>query len=141
MGAWDPFNVTEDADLGLRLARHGYDTGTLDSLTYEEANTRLPNWMRQRARWLKGFLATWLVHMRHPARLMREVGPAGFWVAQAVTLGVFASALLHPLCLLATFWLAGGLPRQHMRIPGWWSWRWRGSTFWSSSQAMGCPSC
>ena len=102
VGGWDPFNVTEDADLGLRLARHGYDTGTLDSLTYEEANTRLPNWMRQRARWLKGFLATWLVHMRDPARLMREVGPAGFWVAQAVTIGVFASALLHPLCLVAT---------------------------------------
>jgi glycosyltransferase XagB len=103
VGGWDPFNVTEDADLGLRLARHGYETGTLDSLTYEEANTRLPNWMRQRARWLKGFLATWLVHMRDPARLMREVGPAGFWIAQAVTIGVFASALLHPLCLMATF--------------------------------------
>jgi len=102
VGGWDPFNVTEDADLGLRLARHGYETGTLDSLTYEEANTRLPNWMRQRARWLKGFLATWLVHMREPWRLMRELGPAGFWVAQAVTIGVFASALLHPLCLLAT---------------------------------------
>ena len=94
--------MTEDADLGLRLARHGYETGTLDSLTYEEANTRLPNWMRQRARWLKGFLATWLVHMRDPVRLMRELGPAGFWVAQAVTIGVFASALLHPLCLAAT---------------------------------------
>jgi len=105
VGAWDAFNVTEDADLGLRLARHGYDTGTLDSATLEEANTRLPNWLRQRARWLKGFLATWLVHMRQPARLIREVGPAGFWVVQAVTLGVFASALLHPLCLLATIWL------------------------------------
>jgi glycosyltransferase XagB len=115
VGGWDPFNVTEDADLGLRLARHGYETGTLDSLTYEEANTRLPNWMRQRARWLKGFLATWLVHMRDPGRLMREVGPAGFWIAQAVTIGVFASALLHPLCLLATFVLVAlhpALPEQ-----------------------------
>ena len=114
-GAWDPFNVTEDADLGLRLSRHGYETGTLDSLTYEEANTRLPNWMRQRARWLKGFLATWLVHMRDPIRLMRELGPAGFWIAQAMTIGVFASALLHPLCLAATIVLAmayPGLPEQ-----------------------------
>ena len=105
VGAWDPFNVTEDADLGLRLARHGYDTGTLDSLTREEANTRLPNWLRQRARWLKGFLATWLVHMRQPARLMRELGPAGFWAAQGVTIGVFASVLLHPICMAATLWL------------------------------------
>ena len=115
VGGWDPFNVTEDADLGLRLARHGYETGTFDSLTYEEANTRLANWMRQRARWLKGFLATWLVHMRDPPRLMRELGPAGFWVAQAVTIGVFASALLHPLCLAATLVLVAlhpALPDQ-----------------------------
>lgn len=101
VGAWDPHNVTEDADLGLRLARLGYDTQVLDSVTQEEANTRLGNWMRQRARWLKGFLITWLVHMREPALFMREVGPSGFWAAQVLTLGVFASVLLHPLCMLA----------------------------------------
>lgn len=105
VGAWDPFNVTEDADLGLRLARHGYETAVFGSVTYEEANTRLPNWMRQRARWLKGFLATWFVHMRHPLRLMHEVGPAGFWTLQAMTLGVFASTLLHPLCMVLTLLL------------------------------------
>lgn len=102
VGAWDPFNVTEDADLGIRLARQGYETAVLGSLTYEEANTQLANWLRQRARWLKGFFATWLVHMRHPARLLRELGPAGFWTMQAMTLGVFASALLHPLCMALT---------------------------------------
>ena len=110
VGAWDPYNVTEDADLGLRLSRNGYDTATLDSVTYEEANTRLLNWMKQRARWLKGFLATWLVHMRSPRRFYREVGPAGFWVAQAMTLGVFASALLHPLCLVATLVIYAAYP-------------------------------
>ena len=102
VGAWDPYNVTEDADLGLRLARFGYGTDTLDSLTYEEANTRPLNWMRQRARWQKGFLATWLVHMRHPKVFAKDVGLAGFWAAQALTLGVFASALLHPFCLAAS---------------------------------------
>ncbi|WP_373502140.1 glycosyltransferase family 2 protein [Aestuariivirga sp.] len=110
VGAWDAYNVTEDADLGLRLARNGYDAATLDSVTYEEANTRLLNWMKQRARWLKGFLATWLVHMRSPRRFYREVGPAGFWVAQAMTLGVFASALLHPLCLVATVVIYAAYP-------------------------------
>jgi cellulose synthase/poly-beta-1,6-N-acetylglucosamine synthase-like glycosyltransferase len=110
VGGWDPFNVTEDADLGLRLARHGYETATLNSLTHEEANTSLPNWMRQRARWLKGFLATWLVHMRDPLRLMRELGPAGFWVVQAVTIGVFASVLFHPICLAATLALLALYP-------------------------------
>lgn len=99
IGAWDPHNVTEDADIGLRLARAGYETATLASGTYEEANTQLLNWMRQRSRWLKGFLQTWLVHMRHPVDFFREVGPSGFWVAQAMTIGVFLSALLHPICL------------------------------------------
>ena len=74
VGGWDAFNVTEDADLGIRLARHGYRCGILDSTTYEEANTQLPNWMRQRRRWLKGFLQTWLVHMRNPLLLLRQTG-------------------------------------------------------------------
>ena len=110
VGAWDPYNVTEDADLGLRLARNGFDTATLNSRTFEEANTRPLNWLRQRARWLKGFLATWLVHMREPRRFWNEVGPAGFWVAQAMTLGVFASALLHPLCLAGSLVLYAFYP-------------------------------
>lgn len=105
VGAWDPHNVTEDADLGLRLARFGFDAETLDSRTYEEATTQTMNWLRQRARWMKGFLLTWLVHMRDPKRFAGEVGPAGFWTAQAMTLGVFASALLHPFCLAASVWL------------------------------------
>jgi cellulose synthase/poly-beta-1,6-N-acetylglucosamine synthase-like glycosyltransferase len=102
VGAWDAFNVTEDADLGVRLARFGYDTKTLDSRTLEEANTRFFNWQKQRARWLKGFLFTWLVHMRRPAELWNQIGPSGFWAFQALTLGVFMSALLHPLCLIAS---------------------------------------
>ncbi|WP_421694164.1 glycosyltransferase family 2 protein [Aestuariivirga sp.] len=110
VGAWDPFNVTEDADLGLRLARLGYSTSVLDSLTYEEANTRFLNWMRQRARWLKGFLMTWLVHMREPLTFMRDVGPAGFWAAQALTIGVFVSALVHPICMAATIILYIAFP-------------------------------
>jgi cellulose synthase/poly-beta-1,6-N-acetylglucosamine synthase-like glycosyltransferase len=102
VGGWDPFNVTEDADLGFRLARAGYVTGTLDSLTYEEASLGIGNWLRQRARWLKGFLVTWLVHMRQPLELMRDLGPAGFWALQALTIGAFGSALVHPFCMAAS---------------------------------------
>ena len=69
LGAWDPFNVTEDADLGLRLHKAGYKTAMLDSTTLEEANSELRNWIRQRSRWVKGYLQTYLVHMRHPFRL------------------------------------------------------------------------
>ncbi len=96
IGAWDAFNVTEDADLGLRLARFGYETAVLQSLTHEEANIHVRNWLLQRARWQKGFLQTWLTHIRAPWQLLQELGPAGFWTMQALTLGVFASALLYP---------------------------------------------
>ncbi len=99
VGAWDPYNVTEDADLGFRLARAGYRTGVIDSLTYEEANTQYLNWFRQRARWLKGFMQTWLVQMRNPAASIKELGLTGFWVLQSFTAGTFVSALFHPLLL------------------------------------------
>lgn len=109
VGAWDPYNVTEDADLGLRLARWGYRTGTLDSLTLEEPNERLGSWLNQRARWLKGWMQTWLVHMREPLRLHAELGWQGFWAVQAMVGGIVVSALLHPFFLGLTIWsLASG---------------------------------
>jgi glycosyltransferase XagB len=104
VGAWDAYNVTEDADLGIRLARHGYKTGILHSSTLEEANSDLSNWLKQRRRWLKGFLQTWLVHMRRPVKLLRQTGLAGFCTIQAMTIGVFASSLLHPILLALTCW-------------------------------------
>jgi cellulose synthase/poly-beta-1,6-N-acetylglucosamine synthase-like glycosyltransferase len=56
VGAWDPFNVTEDADLGLRLARHGFRTGMITRPTYEDAPEKLKNWLPQRTRWFKGWM-------------------------------------------------------------------------------------
>jgi glycosyltransferase XagB len=113
VGAWDAFNVTEDADLGIRLARHGFKTGVLNSTTFEEANPALGNWMRQRRRWLKGFLQTWLVHNRNPLLLLRETGLAGACTVHVITLGVFASALLHPILLATAIW--NFLPAQILR--------------------------
>ncbi len=78
LGAWDPYNVTEDADLGIRMHRQGYRVAVLDSVTYEEANTDFVNWIKQRSRWYKGYAQTYLVHMRHPITLLRDVGVAGF---------------------------------------------------------------
>ncbi len=103
-GGWDPFNVTEDADLGLRLARLGLRCDVLSSNTLEEANMELGNWLKQRRRWLKGFLQCWLVHMRQPLRLYRELGAFGFWTTQCLTFGVFCSALLHPFLLAFGIW-------------------------------------
>ncbi|CAN5871152.1 glycosyltransferase [soil metagenome] len=73
-GGWDEFNVTEDADLGARLARRGYQTLILDSITLEEANSDVLNWIRQRSRWYKGYLQTMVVHLRRPVQLHREIG-------------------------------------------------------------------
>jgi cellulose synthase/poly-beta-1,6-N-acetylglucosamine synthase-like glycosyltransferase len=97
VGAWDPHNVTEDADLGMRLYRAGHYAQTLDSTTFEEAACQLGNWTRQRTRWLKGWMQTYGVHMRRPFRLYREMGFSGFLAFQAYFAGVIISALAHPL--------------------------------------------
>jgi len=74
LGGWDAFNVTEDADLGIRASAMGYTIGLVNSTTMEEAVTKIPNWSRQRTRWIKGYMQTALVHSRHPMRLVRAVG-------------------------------------------------------------------
>ncbi|NWH08019.1 MAG: glycosyltransferase [Alphaproteobacteria bacterium] len=99
-GGWDPFNVTEDADLGLRLARLGLKVGVLPSTTFEEACPTLSGWLRQRTRWMKGFMVTYLVHMRDPLRLWRELGGMGFFSVQLFLGGAVACALINPV-----FWL------------------------------------
>ena len=79
LGAWDPFNVTEDADLGVRATARGYTVSTIDSTTYEEANRAYGNWIRQRSRWIKGYMQTFLVNMRNPARLIKQIGFKAFF--------------------------------------------------------------
>ncbi|MBZ5740549.1 glycosyltransferase [Nocardioides mangrovi] len=96
LGAWDPFNVTEDADLGIRLHREGYRTAMIDSTTLEEANPNVPNWLRQRSRWIKGYFQTWLVHMRSPGALLRETGPRGFTSFNLTMANAFV-LLLNPI--------------------------------------------
>lgn len=78
LGAWDPFNVTEDADLGVRAYAKGHKIAIINSTTYEEANNEPFNWIRQRSRWIKGYMQTYLVHMRNPAELIRKIGWKGF---------------------------------------------------------------
>ena len=97
VGAWDPYNVTEDADLGIRLARRGYRCAMLNSRTFEEACGRLPGWLGQRTRWIKGWLQTYFVHMRAPLLLWRELGPKGFIAFNVLIAGTVVSALAHPV--------------------------------------------
>ncbi|MCR8550718.1 glycosyltransferase [Salipiger sp. P9] len=104
VGGWDAHNVTEDADLGIRLARHGYVTELLPIVTREEANNRFWPWIRQRSRWLKGYMITWAVHMRSPARLWRDLGAWKFLGVQLIFLTAILQFLLAPT--LWAFWLA-----------------------------------
>jgi cellulose synthase/poly-beta-1,6-N-acetylglucosamine synthase-like glycosyltransferase len=104
VGAWDAHNVTEDAELGLRLARAGYRTELVSTTTFEEANAAIMPWIRQRSRWLKGYLITWATAMRHPVELWRDLGTWRFFGLQAqmlsAVLGFFLAPLLWSLALL-----------------------------------------
>lgn len=100
-GGWDAFNVTEDADIGFRLARDGWRFGVLRAPTYEEAPITLPAWLRQRSRWIKGHLQTWLVLMRNPRLALRELGLAGFVTLQITIAGAVLSALCGAPATLA----------------------------------------
>lgn len=109
LGGWDAHNVTEDADLGVRLARRGYRTDLLDSVTYEEANCRPWSWVKQRSRWLKGYAITYMVHMRDPVALWRDLGPKRFVGVQMLFLGTLSQFALAPL--LWSLWAVPfGLP-------------------------------
>jgi cellulose synthase/poly-beta-1,6-N-acetylglucosamine synthase-like glycosyltransferase len=119
-GAWDPHNVTEDADLGVRLYRLGYRTEVLDSVTLEEANSDFVNWIKQRSRWYKGYLQTWLVHIRNPVRLWRELGTRGFVGFNVVVGATPLLAALNPVFwLLTLLWFTGRPGIVQALFPAW----------------------
>jgi cellulose synthase/poly-beta-1,6-N-acetylglucosamine synthase-like glycosyltransferase len=117
---WDSWNVTEDADMGVRLARHGYRTSTLSVPTHEEAPARITGWIGQRKRWMKGWLQTVIVLLRHPLRLIEDLGPiralsivllllggvmgplVGIWLMGLILADALMGSLLHPVTVLDT---------------------------------------
>ncbi|MCK0166018.1 glycosyltransferase [Jannaschia sp. S6380] len=115
VGGWDAHNVTEDADLGVRLARRGYRTELLPTTTLEEANASPLAWIKQRSRWMKGYILTWAVHTRHPVRLWRDLGARRFLGFQMLFLGAILNALLMP-ALWSTVVIAFG---RHHPILDW----------------------
>jgi len=119
LNAWDPYNVTEDADLGIRLYKEGYKTVIVDSRTWEEANSRFGNWIRQRSRWIKGYMQTWLVHMRNPFKLWKEVGARGFFGFQVMVLATPVIPLLNPIFwLMVLLWYVGHMNAISILFPG-----------------------
>jgi cellulose synthase/poly-beta-1,6-N-acetylglucosamine synthase-like glycosyltransferase len=120
LGGWDAFNVTEDADLGIRLHRLGFRTRVLESITLEEANSDFVNWAKQRSRWYKGYLQTWLVHMRHPRQLWRQLGPRGFVGFNLFVGGTPFLALLNPVFwTLTAVWFLAKPPVFLELFPAW----------------------
>ncbi|WP_258045609.1 glycosyltransferase [Mesorhizobium sp. NBSH29] len=116
VGAWDPYNVTEDADLAVRFARLGYRTETITMPTYEDGPEDVATWLPQRTRWFKGWAQTWLVHMREPVRLWRELGAGSFGMTQLLFAGLLASSLVHPMLIVNAVWLTWALTTE--RITG-----------------------
>lgn len=118
VGGWDAYNVTEDADLGFRLARFGYRAVMFFSTTYEEAPARAGAWLRQRSRWMKGWMQTWIVHMRSPQQLIRQSGPSGFFTLNLLVGGNVLTALAYPVligaCLLELALSAAGSTQIEM---------------------------
>lgn len=106
VGAWDPFNTTEDADLGVRAFGKGYKVGVINSTTYEEANAKVGNWIRQRSRWIKGYMQTWLVHARNSRKLYKNVGLKGFIAFHFLIGGTPFVFLVNPIMwAIFIFWL------------------------------------
>ncbi|MCR6500867.1 glycosyltransferase [Shinella sp. CPCC 101442] len=118
VGGWDPYNVTEDADLGMRLYRLGYRCGTIERPTYEEAPTTTSAWLGQRTRWFKGWLQTWLVLMRRPSQLMRDMGLWPCIVFQVLIGGLILSSLAHPLLFVYVGVIAWQLFGQSAHVAG-----------------------
>ncbi|MGI9401042.1 MAG: glycosyltransferase family 2 protein [Rhizobiaceae bacterium] len=106
-GGWDPYNVTEDADLGIRLSRMGYKCGTITRPTWEEAPPLLGIWTKQRTRWLKGWIQTLLVHTRNPVRTGRNLGWRANMYFHLLLTSIVISTLIHPIFLAqAGYYLA-----------------------------------
>ncbi|MGI8419920.1 MAG: glycosyltransferase family 2 protein [Candidatus Levyibacteriota bacterium] len=99
---WDSFNVTEDADLGMRLVKHGYRTAVIESITLEEANSSLKNWFGQRSRWIKGYIQTYFVHMRNPSEFIRTWNEPHYITFQLVIGGKVMSMFINPMLWLIT---------------------------------------
>lgn len=111
VGAWDVFNVTEDCDLGLRLGHYRLKTVMVDSMTYEEANSQVRNWLRQRSRWIKGYMQTYLVHMRHPLAYLQPGRLREFLSLQLAVGGKTAILFVNPLMwMLLAFYILFHMP-------------------------------
>lgn len=119
LGAWDPYNVTEDADLGLRVSAHGYRVSVIDSTTWEEAASKLRMWIRQRTRWIKGYIMTSAVNSRHPIQTFKNNGVYGTLSLIVLIMGTPLTFMLYPLVLGFTVITYVGVQFIGLHLPEW----------------------
>ncbi|MFN4000790.1 glycosyltransferase family 2 protein [Microcella sp.] len=123
LGGWDPYNVTEDADLGIRASALGYRVGVINSTTMEEANTSIPNFIRQRSRWIKGYMQTTLVHARQPLALVRQIGLRRFLSFVLLIAGTPATFLgVIPFYVITAFTIVLPVEALAQLFPIWLLW-------------------
>lgn len=102
LSGWDAFNVTEDCDLGMRLSKRGMRTAIIDSTTLEEANSDFKNWYRQRSRWIKGYIQTYMVHMRRPEEFIESGRLRDLVIFQMLVGGKILSMFINPFLWVIT---------------------------------------
>jgi cellulose synthase/poly-beta-1,6-N-acetylglucosamine synthase-like glycosyltransferase len=119
LGGWDPYNVTEDADLGMRASAAGYRVGTIESTTWEEACSRIPAFIRQRTRWLKGYIITALVDLRYPIRFTRMAGARSLFTLVGLIAGTPFLFLAYPVVWGITIYVFLGFETFGLTVPDW----------------------
>ena len=119
MGAWDPYNVTEDADAGLRAAVLGYRVEVMNSTTGEEACAETRAWIKQRTRWIKGYMLTAAVNTRQPLRFARNAGPRGVITMVGLIMATPVAFLAYPLALAFTIVTYVGVQIIGLNLPNW----------------------
>lgn len=119
IGGWDPYNVTEDADLGLRASSAGFKVGTVNSTTWEEACSKTPAWIRQRTRWIKGYMVTALVDLRRPVKFTRAAGARSLATMIGLIAGTPLMFLAYPLVWGMTLATYIGFSMTEFTMPEW----------------------
>jgi cellulose synthase/poly-beta-1,6-N-acetylglucosamine synthase-like glycosyltransferase len=118
IGGWDPYNVTEDADLGIRAMALGFRVGAIESTTWEEACPEVRAWIRQRTRWIKGYMITASVHSRSLRNLKKTTGWRGLFSMFLFIAGTPATFLINPLVIGWGLYGVFGLPLPHFELIG-----------------------
>lgn len=119
LGGWDPYNVTEDADLGMRASAAGYRVGTIESTTWEEACSQIPAFIRQRTRWIKGYMITALVDLRYPIKFTRAAGARSLFTLIGLIVGTPFLFLSYPIVWGITIYVYLGFETFGLTIPDW----------------------